>query len=169
MAAPEPSSRPVPMEPPTPTMAICPAVSCRCRPASRVSAEAWVGPAELAGMGATLPEAGGGPKFPCERAKFQNAAHARPSHHTLVTSVVPPLHCWLRLFCLQFRRPPRRTSMLDLSRRSDKSDIGKRREKAEKYLQKGKIAAALEEYVAILQDDPENDTIRQAAADLYIQ
>jgi len=59
--------------------------------------------------------------------------------------------------------------MLDLSRRSDKSDIGKRREKAEKYLQKGKIAAALEEYVAILQDDPENDTIRQAAADLYIQ
>ena len=59
--------------------------------------------------------------------------------------------------------------MLDLSRRSDKSDIAKRREKAEKYLQKGKIAAALEEYVAILHEDPENDTIRQAAADLYIQ
>jgi tetratricopeptide (TPR) repeat protein/GGDEF domain-containing protein len=58
--------------------------------------------------------------------------------------------------------------MLDL-RRSDKSDIAKRREKAEKYLQKGKISAALEEYVAILHEDPENDTIRQTAADLYIQ
>ena len=59
--------------------------------------------------------------------------------------------------------------MLDLTRRSDKSDIAKRREKAEKYLQKGKIAAALEEYVAILREDPGNDTIRQTAADLYIQ
>jgi len=59
--------------------------------------------------------------------------------------------------------------MLDLGRRSDKSDIAKRREKAEKYLQKGKVTAALEEYVAILHEDPENDTIRQTAADLYIQ
>ncbi|HEX6906889.1 MAG TPA: tetratricopeptide repeat protein [Terriglobales bacterium] len=59
--------------------------------------------------------------------------------------------------------------MLDLGRRSDKSDIAKRREKAEKYLQKGKITAALDEYVAILHEDPENDTIRQTAADLYIQ
>lgn len=59
--------------------------------------------------------------------------------------------------------------MLDLTRRSDKSDIAKRREKAEKYLQKGKITAALEEYVAILHEDPENDNIRQTAADLYIQ
>ena len=46
--------------------------------------------------------------------------------------------------------PETRISMLDLSRRSDKSDIAKRREKAEKYLQKGKITAALDEYVAIL-------------------
>ncbi|HEV2115373.1 MAG TPA: tetratricopeptide repeat protein, partial [Terriglobales bacterium] len=59
--------------------------------------------------------------------------------------------------------------MLDLSRRSDKSDIAKRREKAEKYLQKGKISAALDEYIAILHEDPENDNIRQTAADLYIQ
>jgi tetratricopeptide (TPR) repeat protein/GGDEF domain-containing protein len=59
--------------------------------------------------------------------------------------------------------------MLDLSRRAEKSDIAKRREKAEKYLQKGKITAALEEYVAILREDPENDKIRQTAADLYIQ
>jgi tetratricopeptide (TPR) repeat protein/GGDEF domain-containing protein len=59
--------------------------------------------------------------------------------------------------------------MLELGRRSDKSDIAKRREKAEKYLQKGKIPAALEEYLAILREDPENDTIRQTAADLYIQ
>ncbi len=58
--------------------------------------------------------------------------------------------------------------MLDLGRRSDKSDIGKRREKAEKLLQKGKTSAALEEYVSILRDDPGNDVIRQTAADVYL-
>jgi len=58
--------------------------------------------------------------------------------------------------------------MLDLGRRSDKSDIGKRREKAEKLLQKGKTSAALEEYVSILRDDPGNDVIRQTAADIYL-
>ena len=58
--------------------------------------------------------------------------------------------------------------MLDLGRRSDKSDLGKRREKAEKLLQKGKTSAALEEYVAILRDDPGNDAIRQTAADIYL-
>ena len=57
--------------------------------------------------------------------------------------------------------------MLDLTRRSEKSDIAKRRERAEKYLQKGKTSAALEEYLAILQDDPDNDGIRQTTADLY--
>ena len=36
-------------------------------------------------------------------------------------------------------------------------------------LRGSKVTAALEEYVAILHEDPENDKIRQAAADLYIQ
>jgi GGDEF domain-containing protein len=47
-------------------------------------------------------------------------------------------------------------------------DISKRLEKAEKYLQKGKSEAALEEYLDALQEDPKNDQVRQAAADLCI-
>jgi len=58
--------------------------------------------------------------------------------------------------------------MLDLTWRSDKSDTTKRREKAEKYLQKGKVSAALEEYHAILQAEPENDSVRQAIAEIYL-
>jgi len=47
--------------------------------------------------------------------------------------------------------------------------ISKRIEKAEKYLQKGKVESALEEYLSILDDDPGNDNIRQTAADLFLQ
>ncbi|HZR30727.1 MAG TPA: diguanylate cyclase [Terriglobales bacterium] len=57
--------------------------------------------------------------------------------------------------------------MLDLGRRPEKVDTAKRRERAEKFLQKGKTSAALEEYLAILQEDPDNDAIRQTAAELY--
>lgn len=46
------------------------------------------------------------------------------------------------------------------------ADISKRLEKAEKYLQKGKTESALEEYLAILEDDPNNDNVRQTAAEL---
>ena len=49
------------------------------------------------------------------------------------------------------------------------ADISKRIEKAEKYLQKGKVESALEEYLSILDDDPGNDNIRQTAADLFLQ
>jgi len=48
------------------------------------------------------------------------------------------------------------------------ADIHKRLEKAEKYLQKGKQADALNEYLYILQDDPGNHAVRQTAADLCI-
>lgn len=47
-------------------------------------------------------------------------------------------------------------------------DISKRLEKAEKYLQKGKSEAALEEYLDALQEDPKNDQVRQTAADLCV-
>jgi GGDEF domain-containing protein/tetratricopeptide (TPR) repeat protein len=47
-------------------------------------------------------------------------------------------------------------------------DISKRLEKAEKYLQKGKSEAALEEYLAALDEDPRNDQVRQTAADLCL-
>ena len=45
-------------------------------------------------------------------------------------------------------------------------DISKRLEKAEKYLQKGRQADALEEFLQALRDDPNNDGVRQTAADL---
>ncbi len=45
-------------------------------------------------------------------------------------------------------------------------DISKRLEKAEKYLQRAKPEAALEEYFRILEDDPDNEQVRQTAADL---
>ncbi|MBV9146836.1 MAG: diguanylate cyclase [Acidobacteria bacterium] len=49
------------------------------------------------------------------------------------------------------------------------ADFTKRIEKAEKYLQKGKVESALEEYLSILDDDPGNDSVRQSAADLFLQ
>jgi diguanylate cyclase (GGDEF)-like protein len=48
------------------------------------------------------------------------------------------------------------------------ADISKRLEKAEKYLQRSKPEAALEEYLDILSDEPRNDQVRQAAADLCL-
>jgi diguanylate cyclase (GGDEF)-like protein len=48
------------------------------------------------------------------------------------------------------------------------SDISKRLEKAEKYLQKGRQEDALKEYLEALREDPSNDTVRQTAADLSI-
>ncbi len=48
------------------------------------------------------------------------------------------------------------------------SDIAKRLEKAEKYLQKGKQSDALQEYLEALREDPQNASVRQAAADLCL-
>jgi len=48
------------------------------------------------------------------------------------------------------------------------ADISKRLEKAEKYLQRSKPEAALEEYLSILDDEPANVQVRQAAADLCL-
>lgn len=48
------------------------------------------------------------------------------------------------------------------------ADISKRLDKAEKYLQRGKAEAALEEYLAILDDEPRNEQVRQTAADLCL-
>ncbi len=47
-------------------------------------------------------------------------------------------------------------------------EISKRLEKAEKYLQKGKLDSALAEYMEILHDEPSNHAARQSAADLAI-
>src|SRR5258707_3168133 len=48
------------------------------------------------------------------------------------------------------------------------ADISKRLEKAEKYLQRSKPEAALEEYLGILEDEPKNEQVRQTAADLCL-
>jgi len=48
------------------------------------------------------------------------------------------------------------------------ADLQKRLEKAEKYLQKGKQRDALNEYLEILEEDPNNDSVRQTAADLCV-
>ncbi|MEO5936711.1 MAG: hypothetical protein ABIP81_05815, partial [Terriglobales bacterium] len=48
------------------------------------------------------------------------------------------------------------------------ADIHKRLEKAEKYLQKGKQADALDEYLKALDEDPNNHGVRQTAADLCV-
>lgn len=54
------------------------------------------------------------------------------------------------------------------TRQVDRAEIARRFEKAEKFLQKGRADSALEEFLSILRDDPENDAVRQATADLYL-
>lgn len=48
------------------------------------------------------------------------------------------------------------------------SDVSKRLEKADKYLQKGKTADALHELLAAADDEPENALVLERAADLCI-
>jgi diguanylate cyclase (GGDEF)-like protein len=58
--------------------------------------------------------------------------------------------------------------MAEMTKRPDRAEIGKRVERAEKLLQKGKTAEALDEYLLVLRDDPENDVVRQLSADLCL-
>ena len=58
--------------------------------------------------------------------------------------------------------------MPEITRRLDRAELGKRIERAEKLLQKGKTAEALDEYLLVLRDDPENDVVRQLSADLCL-
>jgi diguanylate cyclase (GGDEF)-like protein len=58
--------------------------------------------------------------------------------------------------------------MPETIKRVDRAELTRRVERAEKLLQKGKSLDALEEYLAILRDDPENDVVRQLAADLCL-
>ncbi len=48
------------------------------------------------------------------------------------------------------------------------ADISKRLDKAERYLQKGKPEAALDEYLGILEEEPRNEQVQQSAADLCV-
>ena len=58
--------------------------------------------------------------------------------------------------------------MPELTKRLDRAELAKRIERAEKLLQKGKTSEALEEYLLVLRDDPENDVVRQLSADLCL-
>jgi len=58
--------------------------------------------------------------------------------------------------------------MADTTRRPDRAEIAKRVERAEKLLQKGKTAEALDEYLQVLAADPGNDTVCQMASDLCL-
>src|SRR5579872_1107630 len=58
--------------------------------------------------------------------------------------------------------------MPEITKRLDRAEMAKRVERAEKLLQKGKTAEALEEYLLVLRDDTENDVVRQLAADLCL-
>jgi diguanylate cyclase (GGDEF)-like protein len=58
--------------------------------------------------------------------------------------------------------------MADIPTRADRAELSKRVERAEKLLQKGKAAEALEEYLLVLRDDPENDKVRELSADLCL-
>src|ERR1700742_2546770 len=58
--------------------------------------------------------------------------------------------------------------MPEITKRLDRAELAKRIERAEKLLQKGKTSEALEEYLLVLKDDPENDVVRQLAADLCL-
>jgi len=58
--------------------------------------------------------------------------------------------------------------MSDTTRRIDHAEIAKRVERAEKLLQKGKPAEALEEYLLVLGAEPGNDAVCQMASDLCL-
>ena len=58
--------------------------------------------------------------------------------------------------------------MPETTKRPDRAEIAKRVDRAEKFLQKGKTADALDEFLTILLEDPENDSVRQMAADLCV-
>jgi len=58
--------------------------------------------------------------------------------------------------------------MPDPTKRVDRAEVARHIERAERLLQKGKTADALEEYLLALAEDRDNDTVRQMAADLSL-
>ena len=58
--------------------------------------------------------------------------------------------------------------MAEATTRPDRAELTRRVERAEKLLQKGKAAEALEEYLLVLGSDPENDKVRELSADLCL-
>src|SRR5262249_45703559 len=156
MAAPEPSSSPVPMEPPTATMAIWRALSSRFNPcSSSTPSRARPGPCCWDMLESYKCGRLGLPVFP------HRGGHCTKVHRRWAR---PGANC-VKMAILQPQLRP-------IRERSEESwpmaDISKRLDKAERYLQKGKPEAALEEYLSALEEDPRNDQVRQTAADLCL-
>jgi two-component system chemotaxis family response regulator WspR len=58
--------------------------------------------------------------------------------------------------------------MSESTSRAERGELARRMDRAEKLLQKGKAGDALEEYLQLLRDDPQNDKVRELAADLCL-
>jgi diguanylate cyclase (GGDEF)-like protein len=58
--------------------------------------------------------------------------------------------------------------MAEIVKRMDRAEVSKRVERAEKLLQKGKPAEALDEYMQVLAAEPGNEAVCQMAADLCL-
>src|SRR5580700_525476 len=78
--------------------------------------------------------------------------------------------CWLWGVLLESKHQysAQRAHMPETTTRADRAELNRRVERAEKLLQKGKAAEALEEFLQVLRDDPDNDTVRQLSADLCL-
>src|SRR6185437_11633746 len=80
----------------------------------------------------------------------------------------PFVRCWRLPCALKSKVGRLRLPAPMETKRIDRAEIAKHLERAEKLLQKGKPAEALDEYLQALAGDPDNDTIRQMAADLCL-
>ena len=103
-----------------------------------------------------------------EAVPFQNCLRNVPSD--LRNRGWPLLRCCCRRALLESEEDYSVSYLLmpEITRRLDRAEVARRVERAEKLLQKGKTADALEEYLHVLHDDPENDVVRQLAADLCL-
>lgn len=81
---------------------------------------------------------------------------------------MPLLDCWYPLSPLEFQGVFPAFLMSETTHRMDRAEVAKRIERAEKLLQKGKTADALEDYLIVLGGDPTNDAVRQMAAELCL-
>src|SRR5215469_2425066 len=75
----------------------------------------------------------------------------------------PLLRCWHPPLLLE--SPCRLLRTLPMP---DRAELAKRVAQAEKLLQRGKTGDALNEYLQVLLEDPENDNVRSMAADLCL-
>src|ERR1043166_111038 len=169
MAAPDPSRSPVPMEPPTATMAICRAESSFLRPFSCSDiGESYIRSPVIAVIARHYRHTEN--QLPDYQITFLRSSWVStfrfPAYNDDST-IEPPCNSAYNGAYLQASVV--RPFPAGASEEADSmADISKRLDKAEKYLQRSKPEAALEEYLSILDDEPKNLQVRQAAADLCL-